>query len=94
MLLKEGADVVMIVLRNSNMVVFVWCATYHITFGLLVPGQFSSDTTKAGFSSLNLSQLPNKLFFICPSVSGFCSTVLKFTLQKTVASSSATICVK
>jgi hypothetical protein len=55
MLSKKSTDVVMIFLGNANVMVFLGCHTHHFALMLLVSVNSCADTTKASFTTFNLS---------------------------------------
>jgi hypothetical protein len=62
--LKKGPDVFKVVLRNSNMVVFMWCTAHYFTLDLTFDRKSGTDTAKTGLPPFNLSQLSNKSFLV------------------------------
>jgi hypothetical protein len=57
---KKGTNMLGIILRNTNMVVFMWCIAHRCAFDSSLARQPRSDTAKTGLPPLDSSQLSDK----------------------------------
>jgi hypothetical protein len=89
---KEGPNVFKVVLRNSNMVVFLWCTAYYFALDLTFGRKSGADTAKTSLPPFNLSQLSNEVLLVCSFVPRFCSAVLKFTLLQRCGQRTSGLC--
>ena len=70
-LCKKATDVLVMTLRNADVIVLLRGPFHRFTSALTCPGKFCSNTAKPSFTALNPSKLHDKLFLISAFISPF-----------------------
>jgi hypothetical protein len=81
-LLKKGTDMVMVVLGNTNMMMFFRRYAHHFALIWLFPVDFCANMTQTSFATFYSSQLLDEQLLVSALVSCLRRAMLEFTLQK------------
>jgi hypothetical protein len=82
---KECTEVIVMLLRNANMMVLMQCTSYWFAWESTFCGESRSDAAKTGFATLNSSQLFDKTFLVRALVPSFGSAMFQLTLDEVQA---------